>query len=278
MKDLTTKEIEIILARIKAEISTGVYQPPAELLRIAYRDPEVVQFIHDMEHSAYYQFLALFTRYTRPRNVFELGTQHGTGSIMMYSELAPDARLTTIELASQQFYMPEEMRDDTRFRLIIGDCLDLSAYPTVPGDIDLLFTDTIHNYRQIKDEYDVYRHFLTDGAFVLIDDINLTDKRRLVDELPLEKWDLTDWCHFNGFGLIRYRQIGDESPLLAALTASRVGFRKYHGAQAELDDQFLRKVYWKVVRALDVKHPFFTFGRRSLRSLKLLYTPNERTY
>jgi hypothetical protein len=195
-----------------------------------------------------YQFFALFTRYFQPKNILELGNLQGVSTVMIYSELPADAKYTTVDIVKDQCYVPEEIRKDSRVRFVYGDALDLNIYENdIPKNIDWLFTDTVHFYQQVKDEYDVYESLLADGAFILIDDINLKDKRKLFDELPFEKWDLTEWCHHNGFGMLRYKKtkIFYQPEKSAALISAQIGFRKFNALKSELDSQFYRKFYGK---------------------------------
>jgi hypothetical protein len=159
--------------------------------------------------------------------------------------------------------------------------LDLNSYSgSIPKEIDLFFTDTVHFYRQVKDEYDVYEPLLADGAFIMIDDINLKDKRKLFDELPFEKWDLTEWCHHNGFGLLRYKKTKDfgDPEKAALLKSSEIAFRKFNSLKNELDSQFYRKSYGSM-RDWAKNHQRVATGiRAAFKPLKKLYTPKEKEY
>jgi hypothetical protein len=70
----------------------------------------------------------------------------------------------------------------------------------------LIFFDTIHTYDQVKKEFDLYKDKLKDGAIILIDDIKINDKGVFFNEWEGEKYDLTDWCHISGFGLLIYKK------------------------------------------------------------------------
>ena len=72
--------------------------------------------------------------------------------------------------------------------------------------IDILFTDTIHFYFQLKDEFEIYQHLLADTALVAIDDIRTNDKGKFWAEVTHPKWDLTELCHHSGWGLFLYER------------------------------------------------------------------------
>jgi predicted O-methyltransferase YrrM len=275
------QEMQEQLKKIRGEIESKRYQIPLNLLRLVQNDKLVMSYITEGQGGFYYQFLALFVKYFKPQNILELGNAYGISTVMMYSELSPNAKLTSVDIDKDQRYVPEEIYKDSRVRFIWGDALDLNIYKgNIPNNIDFLFTDTVHFYQQVKDEYDVYVSLLSDGAFILIDDIYVKDKSKLFKELPFEKWDLTSWCHGNGFGLLRYKkQKTHENPLLAAaLESSRIGHRKFYALKKDLDSQAYRKFYAKA-RSWAAKHMgTANFIRAVLKPIKKLYTPNDKEY
>lgn len=277
---LSQSEVTNLLEQIKGEITAGKYELPAHLLRLAENDQNVMPFVKG--RGGYnYQFFALFNRYFKPKNILELGNLQGVSTVMMYSELASDATLTTVDIIKDQRYVPEEVFKDPRVKFVYGDGLNLNIYNnTIPKEIDLWFTDTVHFYQQVRDEFDVYEPLLADGAFILIDDINLKDKRKLFDELSFEKWDLTEWCHHNGFGLLRYRKINNfpNPEAEAALRSSRIAFRKFNSLKNELDSQFYRKKYSKARDWAKNHTKLAASVRRVLKPLKKIYTPKEKEY
>lgn len=277
---ISNQEVSAILQKIRTEVETGKYQLPLKLLRLAEKDETVMPFVRG-QGGYNYQFFALFTRYFQPKNILELGNLYGVSTVMIFSELALEAKLTTVDIVKDQRHVPPEIYEDSRVKFIYGDVLDLNIFgQNTPTGIDWLFTDTVHFYQQVKDEYDVYEHLLADGAFILVDDINLSNKRKLFDELPFEKWDLTEWCHHNGFGLLRYKKTVhfSDPKTEAALRSARIGFRKYYALKGELDSQFYRKFY-DLVRSWAKNHILLAGIIRSiLKPLKKIYTPSEKEH
>ncbi len=174
--------------------------------------------------SGYLRFLPLLIRRLGLKHIVELGNREGLSTLCLFSALDAGSQLVTVDLVKDQRFCPDEMFRDSRVRFVHGDVADLGIYgDAVPMDIDLLFSDTIHFDRQVRDEFAIYQPLLTDRAVLAIDDINLNDKRKLFDELPYAKWDLTELCHGSGFGLVlfeRKQPIAREARLALAFAAS----------------------------------------------------------
>jgi predicted O-methyltransferase YrrM len=178
----------------------------------------------------YYQWLTLLARQSGARTIVELGNRHGTSTVALYHGLQPDQTLYTIDVVKDQRYVPDVVFKDPRVRFVWGDALDLTAYELAgfqtPFDIDILWTDTIHFYKQLKAEYRIYEPLLADEALIVIDDIHLNDKGRFFQESSFEKFDLTALCHSSGFGALHYirpaeqRGRSKEERLLEALKRS----------------------------------------------------------
>lgn len=277
----SSQEISDILQKIKNDVSGGLYKLPHSLLGLAKNDPEIWSYIEGDGAGYYYKFLALFVKYFKPKNILELGNAYGVSTVMMYSELLPEAHITSVDIFKDQRYIPESVARDRRVRMVIGDALNLNIYQgNIPEKVDFLFTDTVHFYQQVKDEYDIYKHLLADEAYILIDDIYVKDKGKLFQELPFEKWDLSSWCHHNGFGLLKYtRQAGEHGSVeFAALNSARIGFRKFYNAEHEIASGGYKKVY-RLMQHAAKKYPLFAkFIRNILKPFKNLYTPHESQF
>ena len=112
----------------------------------------------------------------------------------------------SIDIVKDLRYCPEHMFNDPSMHFLFGDVCSYKIINQLPQQIDFLFTDTMHFYFQLRDEWDVYQHLLSDTALVAIDDINIHDKRKLFDEVNYTKWDLTELCHANGWGLFLFQR------------------------------------------------------------------------
>lgn len=201
-------EIESLLIKIKTEMETN-YSPPLHLFnKFDLNNPndnEHYGYIQNVHVGGYYHWLALLVRYMKPRIILELGSRYGISTVMLYSELPVESQLISVDLEKDQRYVPDQMWEDKRVKFIYGNCLDLSIYnDSIPCNIDIFWTDTIHSYEQIRNEFEIYEPLLSDESIIVIDDINLNDKKRFFDEIIHEKFDLTTLCHSSGFGVIHY--------------------------------------------------------------------------
>ncbi len=231
-------EVAHLLATIEHEMLGG-YKPPLSLLRKMDPqlplDKEILGYVlNGGEAGGYYHWLALLTRTMRPHRILELGNRYGVSTIMIYSELSQDSQLISVDILRDQRYVPKDMWQDPRVRFVFGDCLDLAIYgDDIPIDVDVFWTDTVHSYQQIKDEFDVYEPLLADEAVVIVDDIRLSDKGRFFSEVPYAKHDLTDLCHVSGFGVLHYvrhpsKYASLETRLSQAVLASAKIWKRRH--------------------------------------------------
>src|SRR5690348_5777371 len=122
---LSKTEVDSLLQKIKNEVETKSYQLPVQNLSLAMADPEVASYVRG-QGGYYYQFLALFTRYFQPKNIVELGNAYGVSTVMINSEMQPDAKLTSVDILKDQRYVPENLYNDKRVRFVHGDALDLN--------------------------------------------------------------------------------------------------------------------------------------------------------
>jgi len=167
--------------------------------------------------GGYFHYLTLLARNTNAQLILELGNRYGVSTIALYHGLKPEQRLISLDIVKDLRYVPDRIFKDDRVKFIFGDCVDLSCFTkstgAIPTDIDIFWTDTVHYYEQIQAEFRVYEPLLSDEALIVIDDIKLNDKGKFFDELPYEKYDLSDVCHSSGFGVIHYVRPMDQRGL-----------------------------------------------------------------
>jgi len=207
------KNIPEILKTIAELTPKGVVYPP-RLLRNHNQDieldKEVLKYlVQGGEAGGYYHWLTLLIQHSDAKLIVELGNRYGSSTIAMYHGLKTDQILMSLDIDKDQRYVTQEIFDSPKVKFIYGDCIDFNTYEqnnvSIPINIDILFTDTIHFYEQVSAEYEVYELLLSDEALVIIDDINLNDKRKFWDELTSHaKYDLTELCHASGFGAVHY--------------------------------------------------------------------------
>ncbi len=244
---LTAERVENAIREINAELSTFKIRPE-NLVKFGNLPPdrEFLGYVNGTG-GAYVKFLALLVRKLNLANIVELGNREGLSTLAIYDGLDAQGTLTTIDLVKDQRYCPGRMWNDERVKFVFGDACDLSILgDRIPLDIDLLFSDTVHFYSQIRDEFQVYQHLLADTALIAVDDINLNDKRKFFDETPLLKWDLTELCYVSGWGLILFRRDSKQSPearLAKAYKASaEIWKRKYDEKERIISELERRKL------------------------------------
>jgi predicted O-methyltransferase YrrM len=203
---LTPAKIDEILHRVEKEAKN--YPIPSALMA---KVSDGTKYGNETKYNFngwfgyYYQTLALLVKYFKPEHILELGNQLGTSTAMMYYEMQPDARMVSMDIARDQRFIPDEIIKDPRVSFHIGDDLDLQTYGSnIPVDVDFLFTDTVHFYKHLKNEFFIYQHLLADNAIIVIDDVLLNDKGKFFEESPYFKRDIGNFAHHSGLGILLY--------------------------------------------------------------------------
>ncbi|MFN8140435.1 MAG: class I SAM-dependent methyltransferase [Fimbriimonadales bacterium] len=164
-------------------------------------------WILSSEHR-YYGYLRLLIEEFEPSSVVELGTFQGISALFMKSALPVFSKLTTIDIHPVDNLLTQILKLDTRVRLVSGDTRDPDIVKEFGIDqVDFLYIDTDHNFRQIAAEWDVWRPVLANGAIVVLDDIHLNPEMEFFwNQIPFVKLDTGKILHHSGFGLFQYHQ------------------------------------------------------------------------
>jgi predicted O-methyltransferase YrrM len=224
-----------LLSRIDDLFSDGVNYAPELLSKFTEDDFAQLNLSYIYggkgSGSGYLQWLTLLVEHSKAKTIVELGNRYGVSSNTIYSGLKSNQKFYSLDTDIDQRYVPDFVKNDDRVDFITGNCLDLNIYENskfdIPFNIDILWTDTLHSLEQLSNEMSVYEPLLSNEALIVIDDINLNDKREFFDKSPYEKFDLTSVCHDTGFGVIDFkrnekdRQLSDEDRLSLALKNSR---------------------------------------------------------
>ena len=154
----------------------------------------------------YYQWLPCFIDRVHPLQIVELGGAMGVADIMMLQSRWQDYKLYSITL--EEHGLEFSMIADKHKNLIkiVGDDLDLKNWKGVDlSKTDLWFIDTLHTKDQLTKELELYTPFFKKGAIVLFDDIHMPELQPVWDLLcqRYDHYDLTDPCHYSGFGAIQ---------------------------------------------------------------------------
>ncbi|MBL7157687.1 MAG: class I SAM-dependent methyltransferase [Candidatus Omnitrophica bacterium] len=165
--------------------------------------------------TKYYFFLAGLVRLEGLIYILEIGTNHG-GSIMSISKgLQKDdtsrSRLVTVDIINKN---KEGFRRYPHIKRIEGNSLDEGVARRVVGSfdkgIDLLYIDSVHEYKHTRNNINIYAGKLN-PRYVVLDDIRQCDgMRKLWSELKEEfkdnAFDASDVTIRKGagFGVIRW--------------------------------------------------------------------------
>lgn len=154
--------------------------------------------------NLYLQWLACLIRLLKPKQVVELGAAAGISTIMMATELDKDAKLYSVdndpEIAWK--WMDKEYPQVIK---ILGDDLDPNIWVNIDVDLsktDVWFIDSLHTEEQLRAELALYSSRFKKGAILVFDDIHINSGMEKVwNELPYDKQDITNPCHYSGFGV-----------------------------------------------------------------------------
>lgn len=136
--------------------------------------------------------------------IVELGNREGMSTLAIYDALKPNQKFYTIDIVKDLRLLPVEFFNDNRIKILYGDCLSENILNQFENNsIDFLFSDTVHFYEQINNEFNAYKNKMKNDSILFVDDIKLTDKIRFYDEWYGEKYSLGPWCHESGFGCFK---------------------------------------------------------------------------
>ncbi|MBC8473473.1 MAG: class I SAM-dependent methyltransferase [Candidatus Omnitrophica bacterium] len=164
--------------------------------------------------TSYYFFLSGFVMTQRLTRILEIGTNCG-GSIMSISKgLHKDdierSRLVTVDIAHKN---EEGFIKYPHISRIHGDSLDEEVVKKVSSsfdrNIDLLYIDSLHEYKHTKENINIYTDKL-DPAYVILDDIRQCDEMKklwgeMQERFKDNAFDASDITIRSGagFGIIR---------------------------------------------------------------------------
>ncbi|MFH1752647.1 MAG: class I SAM-dependent methyltransferase [Candidatus Omnitrophota bacterium] len=170
--------------------------------------------------TSYYYFLAGFVNILKLTHVLEIGTNYG-GSIMSISKGLREgdisrSRLVTIDIMRKN---DEGFKRYPHIKRIYGDSLqrDVVAETAASFDraIDVLYIDSVHEYKHTKDNISIYGKRLK-PKYVILDDIRQSPGMErlwvgLKEELGDKAFDASGIVIRNGagFGVIKRRDQKD---------------------------------------------------------------------
>jgi len=218
---------------------------------------EYLGYLQKTDESFYYQWLALLVKIVNPKQVLELGNSYGLSTLMMFSELSDTARLISCDVVKQLDFIPPQVFNDSRLKFYFGDDLNLNIFGNdLPVGLDMLFIDTDHTFTQISSEWEIYKHLCNPGAIVILDDIRMNDMFDFWNSLQYPKLELTEKCHFSGFGFFLYTEGKQPDPLNAYRNALQNTFEKYDLIQQKQikEDRLIARIWNKVAKRFGLKY------------------------
>ena len=175
-------------------------QPVMPALRAANQG--AIEDVLNTNGCANYQFFPGLIETIKPKQIVELGGAMGVGTIMMLQSKYQDFHLFSITLAEQGLEFSYVVDKYPNLTMIVGDDLDMSNWKDIDlGKTDLLYIDSLHTEKQLRKEIELYFPFLKKGTIVCFDDIRMPELWPVWKDLPYEKIELTDPCHYTGWGI-----------------------------------------------------------------------------
>ncbi len=160
-----------------------------------------------------------FLRERQPRNMLEIGSESG-GTFYLWCQLVSGLKIS-LDLpngasGSWRFIDPQLLAERNQkmlswapnVRLLTGDSHDLAMQQRVRDllgsqTLDLLFIDGDHSYEGVKQDFEMYREFVTTpGGLIAFHDIQHLGPQQLWAELGGNKREFNRHLHWAGIGVI----------------------------------------------------------------------------
>lgn|GEM_PF-1015517 len=165
----------------------------------------------------HYRLLSALVVETGARNVVEIGTHTGLGTLALKGALQPAGRIATFDLIpwnqfSNSFLRPGDFEDGSvrQFMDDLGDASVCARHANLLRETDLIFVDAAKDgslERRLLDNFESVG--LRKGTLVVLDDIRLWNMLDIWRRIRQPKLDFTSFGHFTGTGLVEWG--GDRS-------------------------------------------------------------------
>lgn len=156
---------------------------------------------------ALYVFSTCLVDLLKPKQIVELGGAMGMWALCVLHTLPSDSKLYSITLAEGGLEFKFVVDKYENFYPIVGDDLDMNNWKGINlNQTDIWYFDSLHTYEQLTKELNLYSPFFKKGAILLFDDIHQNEgMERAWREIQetYETKDLTDPCHWTGWGIAR---------------------------------------------------------------------------
>ena len=164
----------------------------------------------DVWPGEHYRLLAGLVKVLKPKNIIEVGTFQGLGSLALLAEMEPGSVLTTLDIAPWKTIPGVCLRDadfgDGRLRQVIGDLADprfFAQFSETLREADLIFAD---GPKDVTFERELVRLFsgfrFNRPPIVVFDDIRVMNMLDIWRSIDRPKLDLTSFGHWSGTGVV----------------------------------------------------------------------------
>lgn len=167
---------------------------------VSEEPPQELGWLYQEFYSPYYNFMRLLAETIKEGALVELGVHKGRGlaSLAFGNPDLPVIGYDTVRCPEIDFILPE-FKNIKFFKRA-------SLPPTIRRKISLLHIDTEHSYAMAKAEFEAYKPYLLNGAYVLFDDLHAMDDQVLeyFNELPYYKIQDDRLHPICGYGVLIY--------------------------------------------------------------------------
>lgn len=162
-----------------------------------------LQDVLNTNGCAYYQWSSCLMEVLKPTQVVELGGAMGVWDLCVLHTLPSASKLYSITLPEGGLEFSFVKENYSNFIPILGDDLHLEHWPKDLDlhQTDLWFFDALHTEEHLRKELEIYRPYFKKGTVLLFDDIRSFGLWPVWHDLPYDKHENTNPCHYSGFGI-----------------------------------------------------------------------------
>ena len=154
-------------------------------------------------NNKYYQYLFCLNELLKPKQEIEIGAAAGISTILMCLSLPKESVFYSVDIDPMSWRWMNA--DYPQLVKLLGSSTDMNIWPKGVdlSKTNVWFMDSLHEEQQLRAEVELYKPFWKKGTVILFDDIHLNDgMERVWNDLNGDKLDISDPCHYSGFGLL----------------------------------------------------------------------------
>lgn len=197
---MNMKNLESIVKNTNERLNT--FNPVGLMPALRYANEGAIEDVLNINGCANYQWSTCLIDVLKPKQVVELGGAMGVWSLCVLHTLPESSKLYSITLPEGGLEFSYVQDTYPNFYPIHGDDLNMDNWPKGMNwnDTDIIYFDSLHTPEHLQKEVDLYVPLLKERTIMLFDDIHSFGLEPIWDALPYEKIDLTDPCHYTGWG------------------------------------------------------------------------------